>query len=79
MRSRKWYMRVFYHSLDLSIINAWLLHRRVCRLRNEKHMPLVDFTAELAETLTRRGKIITPTRGRPLAPTSPPVSKQLPR
>jgi len=27
-KSRKWYHRIFYHLLDMSVANAWLLYRR---------------------------------------------------
>jgi len=29
IRSKKWYFRLFYHLLDMSIVNAWLLYKRV--------------------------------------------------
>jgi len=28
IRGKKWYMRLFYYFLDLSVVNAWLLYRR---------------------------------------------------
>lgn len=69
MRSRKWYMRIFYHLLDISVINAWLLYRRVSQIRpkvsNQKKMKLVDFRLQLGETLCKIGTKATPKRGRP--------------
>ncbi|KAL0861589.1 hypothetical protein ABMA27_009088 [Loxostege sticticalis] len=29
IRTRKWYLRLFYHLLDVIVINSWLLYRRV--------------------------------------------------
>jgi hypothetical protein len=29
IRSKKWYFRLFYHLLDMSIVNAWLLYKSV--------------------------------------------------
>lgn len=29
IRSKKWYIRLFYHLLDLTITNAWILYKRV--------------------------------------------------
>ncbi|CAK1592781.1 unnamed protein product [Parnassius mnemosyne] len=29
MKSRKWYMRIFYHLLDLTVINSWVLCKKV--------------------------------------------------
>jgi len=51
IRSKKWYHRMFFHILDLSIVNAWLLYRRVLRqnLSTEVVLPLSDFKAQVAE------------------------------
>ncbi|CAG4988189.1 unnamed protein product [Parnassius apollo] len=27
MRSRKWYLRIFYHLLDMTVINSWLVYK----------------------------------------------------
>jgi len=29
IRSRKWYLRIFYHLLDVTVVNSWLLHKRI--------------------------------------------------
>ncbi|KAG8201208.1 hypothetical protein JTE90_019847 [Oedothorax gibbosus] len=50
MRTRKWYFRLFYHLLDLAIINSWLLYRRV-KPGGGKTMKLIEFRLEIAETL----------------------------
>ncbi|KAF2879011.1 hypothetical protein ILUMI_27162, partial [Ignelater luminosus] len=34
LKSRKWYLRTFYHLLDVTVVNAWLLQRRV--LQNKR-------------------------------------------
>ncbi|CAH2101204.1 unnamed protein product [Euphydryas editha] len=67
MKSRKWYLRIFYHLVDLTIINAWILYKKVLSKKG-KHtkeiMNLADFRSELADTLC---KYETPrnNRGRP--------------
>lgn len=33
MRSRKWYMRLFYHLLELAFINSWFLMKRTKDLK----------------------------------------------
>lgn len=33
MRTKKWYLRLFYHFLDIATINSWLLYRRVGEMR----------------------------------------------
>lgn len=32
LRSRRWYMYLFWHSITVALINAWLLYRRDCCL-----------------------------------------------
>lgn len=52
MRSRKWYIRLFYYMIDVTIVNSWLLHRRIQHEKGEKNsMPLVQFRKELAMSL----------------------------
>lgn len=66
MRSRKWYIRLFNHLLDVTIVNSWLLHRRINKQKgNTKTMTLVDFRTDLALSLCKNGQKITPKLGRP--------------
>ena len=39
IRSKKWYHRIFFHLLDLSIVNAWLLWKR----KTNSDRPLIEF------------------------------------
>jgi len=32
LRSKRWYMYLFWHTVTVALINAWLLYRRDCRL-----------------------------------------------
>ena len=61
IRTKKWYMRVWYHLIDISIVNAWLLYRRV---ENENgrvpKLSLFDFRTEVAFSLTT--SVSTPKR-----------------
>lgn len=44
MRTKKWYMRIWYHLIDVTVVNAWLLYRRVEVLNGRKPtMSLFDF------------------------------------
>lgn len=63
MRSRKWYMRLFYHLIDITVINAWLLYRR--NNQNKTVMKLADFRLEVASTLCKIGPPTSSKRGRP--------------
>jgi len=53
IRSKKWHLKFFFHLLDLSVVNAWLLWRRA---NPTLYMPLSDFKAEVAECLCKAGK-----------------------
>lgn len=62
MRSKKWYFKLFYHFLDMSLVNAWLLYRRA--RENKNTIPLAKFRQEVAVALCQTGTLSTPTRGR---------------
>lgn len=67
MKSRKWYIRIFYHLLDVSLVNAWVLCKRASIEREmEDTLPLLDFRLQVAETLCKIGTAtITTRKGRP--------------
>ncbi|KAJ8876528.1 hypothetical protein PR048_020973, partial [Dryococelus australis] len=59
MRTRKWYMRIFYQLVDIAVTNAWLLHWRIV---HEDSIKLFYFRLELARTLCSIGMKTTPKR-----------------
>lgn len=63
IRSRKWYMKIFYHCLDMVCVNSWLIWKKADD-NNNKHS-LADFKEMLAISLCVYGTH-TPTRGRRL-------------
>lgn len=69
LRSRKWYIKLFYHVLDLTVVNSWLLWKRVDP-DNKKN--LADFKQDVAISLCKFGFKSSPSRGKPpvLTPTS---------
>ncbi|KAF0707183.1 piggyBac transposable element-derived protein 3-like, partial [Aphis craccivora] len=62
MRSKKWYLELFFHFMDVTMVNAWLLYRK----KKENTMSLADFRREIVVSLCMQGSnICTPTtRGR---------------
>lgn len=56
-RSKRWQVRMFYHFLDLTMANSWLLYRRVRQAKNcnDKQMSSADFRLEIGETLCKLG------------------------
>ncbi|KAL3222189.1 hypothetical protein MRX96_028925 [Rhipicephalus microplus] len=71
VRSKKWYRRLFFHLLDVAVVNCWLLYHRDATAANvpRKHrMTLLTFKADNACALRQQGKVSTPSRKRPLGP-----------
>lgn len=71
LRSKKWYRRLFFHSLDVVIVNCWHLYRRDAtadKVPRNQQMTLLHFKAELACVLKQQGKVATLSRRRPLDP-----------
>lgn len=57
LRSKRWPMRLFYHYLDLTMANAWILYRRVAAYKKveSKCLASADFRQEVAVTLCKIG------------------------
>ncbi|CAK1590101.1 unnamed protein product [Parnassius mnemosyne] len=60
IKSRKWYIRLFYHMVDMAVINSWILYKK-----KYPNLTLGDYRSELAETLCSYKKYDTNKRGRP--------------
>lgn len=68
VRSRRWYMYLFFHSLTMSLVNAWFLYRRhhaEIGTNKKNVMPLRKFQSTCANSLTNAGKGKKRARGRP--------------
>ena len=53
LRSKKYYLRLFFHLLDLAVVNSWLLYRRDCdslqyRIKNKKISLLLNCHLQIA-------------------------------
>lgn len=68
LRSKRWQVRMFYHFLDLTLANAWLLYKRVKKetpsTSNDKILNSADFRLEIAEVLCKVGTKPAETRKR---------------
>lgn len=55
-KNKKWYLRVFFHLLNMAIINSWLLYRKDV----DSTYPLLNFKASIVWTMFvgvgKRGK-----------------------
>jgi hypothetical protein len=54
LKSRRWYMYIFWHTITLAVVNAWLLYRRHCqalRMPKKEILNMRKFQAQLASSL----------------------------
>ncbi|CAF3478008.1 unnamed protein product, partial [Rotaria sp. Silwood2] len=62
-------MKIIFHLIDLSVVNAWLLHRRHCSQINipkKSMMSLLTFRLNVAEALFKSTPLPPPVKpGRP--------------
>lgn len=78
VKTKKWYLRIFYHLLDITIINSWILYRKVHHKQgfsDKDLMSLMDFRSELAETLTNLGSTEN-RKGRPSSSIEEQISRK---
>ena len=60
IKSKKWYFRLFYHFIDITVTNSWIMYKRVV---GDK-IRLKDFIGQVGESLCKVNSKITK-RGRP--------------
>lgn len=56
-------MYIFYYTINMMVVNAWLRHRSHARLLNQRYMKLADFQASLAIQLVEKKRIGRPSLG----------------
>ena len=61
VRSKKWYHCLFFHLLDMTVVNAWLLWRRA----NGNSVFLLNLKLTLDDLLCRYQKTFSRKHGRP--------------
>ena len=73
IKSRRWYLYIFYHSLTMIMANAWFLYRRESKsLKNNKPFQMKEFQIQAATSLMCQGKVA---RGRPSLQSPTPAKK----
>jgi len=78
IRSKRFYLRIIFHLIDMAIVNSWILYRRHCKqLGIKKFDPLVNFKSDIAHALILSGKNKVKKRGKPSSSnsTTPPQKK----
>ncbi|XP_015232409.1 PREDICTED: piggyBac transposable element-derived protein 2-like [Cyprinodon variegatus] len=59
IRSRKYYLRLFFHFVDMVIVNSWLLYQRDCKsldVPRKKQKDFLAFRISIAQALCMQGK-----------------------
>ena len=54
VKTRRWYIKVFWHCIDICKVNAWILYRRHCAeqgIPKKNQKSLLKFVLELADML----------------------------
>ena len=67
-KTRRWYLWVVFHLLDICKVRLWLLYRRYAtqlKIPVPQQMKLSEFTSQTANTLIYRGKLSDRLVGRP--------------
>lgn len=67
-RNKRWYMRIFFHFLDLVCVNAWRLYQKK---NPAAKSDLLSFKASIAQGLINAGSMMDRRRGRPSLTTPP--------
>jgi len=68
IKTKRWYVKVFFHCVDIAKVNAWLLYRRHCEQRGvpkKSQLNLLQFTMFIASSLTTAGTVQRRSVGRP--------------
>ena len=67
VKTKRWYIQVLFHCVDIAKVNAWLLYKRHCmqlETPKRKQKSLLKFVLEISHSLLHRNMIPTAKIGR---------------
>jgi hypothetical protein len=72
--SKKYYMKIFFHLIDVAIVNSWLVYRRHCKQKDiSRYKTMLEFRLELATVLLKAKTVKV---GRPSNDSQPEPKRQ---
>lgn len=75
-KTQKWYKTLFYHLVDIATVNAFILHKEMCKLQDRPTLKQKAFREQLILSLAEIGS--TPQRAPPHSFPAPPSTLQPP-
>ena len=51
LRSHRWYVKIFFHLLEISMINSYIIYQNVCKEANVKFMSHLEFRMDIIRDL----------------------------
>ena len=72
LKSRRWYIYIFLHTVNMAVVSAWLWYRRHCGLQKVTHIKLSDFQAQIATCCVKTQRL----PGRPSLDSGSPVAQR---
>lgn len=67
IKSKKWYIRLFYHFIDMALGNSWILFKKICTTKqsDQEKITFFEFRKQVALCLMKVGQRNPVKRGRP--------------
>jgi hypothetical protein len=62
LKTRKWYLHLFFYTLNVMVVNAWILHRdqeKRLKTSKKKRYTLLKFVTEVADCFLSVGKTVS--------------------
>ncbi|ROL50574.1 PiggyBac transposable element-derived protein 4 [Anabarilius grahami] len=74
-KTKKWYRSFFYNFLDIAVVNAFILHQQMAKMKNQKPLMQKAFREALVRELAGTGPEYAPERAKP----TPSTNSHLPK